>query len=365
MALAMACLMLVVTTDCRAKSTKVRSQTTVEHSSGPSYKNDARINSLADEIATTHHIDKAWVKSQLALAKKNRKVIQFVSPPKAGFVKNWAVYKGRFIDEVRIRSGVKFWNTNEAWLNKAQQQYGVPAWLVVGIVGVETIFGQDTGRFLSLDALTTLALDFPAAHPKAAQRQAYFRQELGHLMAMAHNREINPRTLRTSYAGAMGWPQFMPSSWQRFAVDFDADGKRDLFTSEADVIGSVANYFVQHGWVKDMPTHFHIQFDDALVLENRQYVLAPDIVPTFAAMELEQRQVKLEADGRTFAGKLSVVELHNGENAPTYFAGTQNFFVITRYNWSAYYAMAVIELGHAISQARKSNAGEQPANSSQ
>lgn len=348
--------MLLLPLQGMTKPAKTRKPSSTANSSGPAYRADPRAMALADEIATQHQLDKAWVRQQLGTAKKNKQVIQFVKPPKQGFVKNWGVYRSRFIDSSRIDAGVRFWAENSHWLDKASASFGVPPWLVVGIVGVETIYGRDTGRFLVLDALTTLALDFPAEHPKAEQRQAYFRAELAQFLSLAAQGVLDTKSTRGSYAGAMGWPQFMPSSWRRQALDFDGDGKIDLFNSQADVIGSVANYFRHYGWQKDQPTHFRMTLEPNISPENKQVLLAPDIVPTFSAQELLTRQASPEESAKSFPEKLAVVELLNGEDAPSYVAGTQNFFVITRYNWSAYYAMAVIELGQAVAQAREKQA---------
>lgn len=146
----------------------------------------------------------------------------------------------------------------------------------------------------------------------------------------------------------MGMPQFMPSSWLRFAIDFDHDGAIDLHGNAADVVGSVAHYLAQFGWVPGEPTHFAVAppADPA----ERTVLLEPDILPTFDAAELERRGARLAAEARDHAGKLALVELHNGDAPPSYVAGTQNFYAITRYNWSSYYAMAVIELGAAVAR---------------
>jgi membrane-bound lytic murein transglycosylase B len=147
----------------------------------------------------------------------------------------------------------------------------------------------------------------------------------------------------------MGWPQFMPSSWIKYAVDFDGDGRVDLFNSQADVIGSVANYFKAFNWQRGMPTHFGVSVDPALF--DKQALLAPDIVPTFSVEQLAAKGVQVDEAARTYNGPLALIELQNGDAEPLYLAGTENFYAITRYNWSSYYAMAVIELGRAVADA--------------
>jgi len=220
----------------------------------------------------------------------------------------------------------------------------------VGIIGVETIYGQQMGTFRVMDALATLAFDFPSAHPRAKERTEFFRRELEQFLSLTNRSNTDPFEPRGSYAGAMGLGQFMPSSWVRYAVDFDGDGRVDLFKSPADAIGSVANYFRGHGWTPGMPTHFGVQFDNArLQLDD---LLAPDILPTFSAASMLAKGAVLDAQGVQHTGPLALVELQNGNDAPSYVAGTENFYAITRYNWSSYYAMAVIELGREVAAAR-------------
>jgi membrane-bound lytic murein transglycosylase B len=222
-------------------------------------------------------------------------------------------------------------------------RWGVPARVIVAIIGVETIYGRQTGGFRAVDALATLAFDFPRGR---SDRSGFFRDELEALFALAARDRINPLSLKGSYAGALGMPQFMPSTWLKFAIDFDGDGRTDLHRSTPDVIGSVANYLAAHGWVKDMPTHFDVlpPTTDA----DREALLAPDILPSFTATELAQRGALLSPAGQQHSGKLALVELRNGVEAPSFVAGTDNFWVITRYNWSAYYAMAVIDLSESL-----------------
>jgi membrane-bound lytic murein transglycosylase B len=239
---------------------------------------------------------------------------------------------------------VKFWREHEDALRRAEQRYGVPAHMVVGIIGVETFYGKHMGKFSVLDVLTTLSLDFPTEHPRAAERQAFFQSELGHFLKQTRQGASIKRL--GSYAGAMGWPQFMPSSWSQFAVDFDGDGRVDLQRSPVDAIGSVANYFASFGWEKGMPTHFDIDVSGPEV--DLPTLTAPDILPTFSAARMTELGARLEQSGLSHEGQLALIELQNGGLAPSYVAGTSNFYVVTRYNWSSYYALAVIELGEQI-----------------
>jgi membrane-bound lytic murein transglycosylase B len=261
--------------------------------------------------------------------------------------KNWRAYRERFIESRRIDAGTQFWLTYENALARAEQTYGVPAEMIVGIIGVETFYGQHMGNYRVLDALTTLTLNFPAAHPRAAERQAFFKSELGHFLVQAH-KQGNASTTG-SFAGAMGWPQFMPSSVAKFAVDFDGDGRVDLRNSPVDAIGSVANYFKAFGWQTGMPTHYPVAFDEARL--DKPTLLAPDILPSFSVSNFTAKGAVLDEQAQKHTGPLALVELFNGDEPPSYVAGTENFYVVTRYNWSSYYAMAVIELGQAVKAA--------------
>jgi membrane-bound lytic murein transglycosylase B len=298
---------------------------------------------LADDIAQRQGIDPEWVRTTLAQARFQPSVARFIMPPPAGSAKNWAAYRARFVEPTRVNAGAAFWRANERWLQQAQDLYGVPPEIIVGIVGVETIFGRQMGGYRVLDALATLSLDFPSGRK---DRSPFFRGELEQFLVLARSEGIDPLTLRGSYAGAMGMPQFMPSSWNRYAVDFDGDGRADLHNSTADVIGSVAHFLAEHGWQRGMPTHFPVAAP--VDVSERAALLAPDILPSFVAQEFLDHGASLGAEGRQHAGKLALVELQNGDAAPTYVAGTENFYAITRYNWSSYYALAVIELGRAV-----------------
>ena len=224
----------------------------------------------------------------------------------------------------------------------------MPASIVVGVIGVETFYGRHTGSFRVLDALATLAFDFP---PGRRDRSEFFRAELEELLHLAATRADAVLQWQGSYAGAFGLPQFMPSSLARYAVDFDEDGRIDLLGSAPDAIGSVAHYLAAFGWEKGLPTHHEVAVP--VDTGDRAVLLGPDIVPSFTPRQFLERGAKLSEAAQAHEGLLALVELQNGEAAPSYVAGTRNFWVITRYNWSSYYAMAVIDLAAAVQAARR------------
>ena len=305
---------------------------------------------LAADIASRRDLPADWVRAQLSEARNLPVVTRLMTPAGKTFVKNWTVYRSRFIDPVRIRAGVQFWQANRQALARAEQQFGVPAEIIVGIIGVETIYGRNMGNFRVMDALATLTLDFPQSHPRAQARTDYFRGELEQVLVTANRTGSDPFALRGSYAGAMGLGQFMPSSWDKYAVDFDGDGRIDLFNSATDAIGSVANYFVAHGWQRGMPAYYDVQVDSSPA--QLETLLAPDIKPSFSAAEMAALGLRIQAPGNQHSGPLALIELPNASAATQYVVGTPNFYTITRYNLSSFYAMSVIELGQAIQRAR-------------
>ncbi len=306
---------------------------------------------FADDVAARRHLDRDWVRATIGSARFLPNVPRLMLPAPAGTPKNWRVYRSRFVDPVRIAAGVRFWQAHADALARAEATYGVPPEIIVGIIGVETLYGRNMGNFRVLDALATLAFDFPAGHPRAAERQAFFRSELESFLGIESRTAADPLAPLGSYAGAMGMPQFMPSSIAKYAVDFDGDGRIDLVHSADDVIGSVAHYFQAFGWQRGRPAIFPVHFDDTRL--QKAILLAPDIVPTFSADSFSAAGAVLDGAAQQYDGLLALIELQNGDDAPTYFAGTQNFYVITRYNWSSYYAMSVIDLGREIKAAMR------------
>jgi membrane-bound lytic murein transglycosylase B len=265
--------------------------------------------------------------------------------------KNWQAYRARFVEPVRINAGVKFWNDYTDDLKRAEIEYGVPAEIIVGIIGVETVYGRNMGNFRVLDALTTLAFDYPQT-PTRVARMNFFRGELENTLLYARESGIDPLSLTGSYAGAIGWPQFMPGSIRAYAVDFDQDGKVDLRTSPTDAIGSVARFLTLHGWKRGYPIVFPATVP-----------LPPDNNSGWTAFIGQGLEAKYTMETLTSAGVVpgplaprdllyGLVDLQNGADATEYWLGTDNFFAITLYNRSFFYAMSVIELGRAVSALR-------------
>jgi membrane-bound lytic murein transglycosylase B len=300
---------------------------------------------FADDVAERRNLDREWVRQAIGQSNFIPTVQRLMRPASGTFVKNWRVYRSRFIDPVRIQAGARFWRANADTLARAEAEFGVPAEIIVGIIGVETIYGRDMGTFRVVDALATLAFDFPKTEKR--DRTQFFKDELEQVLSLANRTNIDPLSLRGSYAGAMGLGQFMPSSWTKYAIDFDGDGKVDLFNSQADAIGSVANYFKNFNWKPGLPTHYSVSFDNAKL--DKDALLAPDILPTFSVDRFTALGAVLPGSAQSHPGPLALVELLNGnDGAPQYIAGTENFYAITRYNWSSYYAMSVIDLGAEV-----------------
>ena len=325
---------------------KIRVSGSAAPAQGPLYAARLEAMQFADDLASRRNLDPEWVRQAIGQSRYSATVARLMQPPTQAFVKNWRVYRSRFIDPIRIQAGVNFWRTNRETLARAEQEYGVPAEIIVGIIGVETIYGRDTGNFRVMDALATLAFDFPASHPRAQERSEYFKGEIEQFLTLQSRLGTNPFEAKGSYAGAMGMPQFMPSSRVKYAVDFDGDGTIDLWNSPADVIGSVASYFKAFNWQPGMATHYPLSFDNSRL--DMDALMAPDILPTFSVASFTAKGAVLAGPALQHPGPLALIELLNGPDAPSYVAGTENFYVITRYNWSSYYAMAVIELGREV-----------------
>lgn len=302
-----------------------------------------------DEMAARHGFERAALDALMAEVRYVDASISLIKPAAPGKPKNWHAYSARFIEPVRIDAGVQFWQQNEAALARAEAVYGVPAEIVVGILGVETIYGRNTGRFRVLDVLTTLAFAYPDS-PARAARMAFFRSELESALLYARQNRLDPLTLQGSYAGALGMPQFMPSNIVKYAVDFDGDGRIDLHASAADAIGSVAHYLAGHGWRRDDPRAliYAARVSPSLAWEA---FIGQGLEAKFRAEDLQAAGV--QSDTPLPPGMLfGLVDLQNGSEATEYYLASNNFFTITQYNRSYFYAMSVIELGRAVRLSR-------------
>jgi membrane-bound lytic murein transglycosylase B len=310
-----------------------------------SYATRSDAAALATELAQHLSLDRKWVWSELSQARFQASVPKLMMPAATPVAKNWAAYRKRFIEPKRIQAGVQFWRNHGAELSRAERAYGVPAHIIVGVLGVETYYGRDMGKYRVLDVLTTLTLDFPSGR---SDRSAFFKSELGAFLLMCREQELEPTRVFGSFAGAMGWPQFMPSSFRELAVDFDNDGHIDLTHGPVDAIGSVAHYLAMHGWQEGQATYFTVMPPATSAELNA--LLAPDIVPSFTPEEMTAKGAMLSPAGQHHSGLLALVQLHNGGLPPSYVAGSTNFYAITRYNQSSYYALAVSQLGEAVSK---------------
>jgi membrane-bound lytic murein transglycosylase B len=331
-----------------AKARKVA----VEAEDGGEFANFSQwrdVNAFIDDMVARHGFTRPELETMLAKVRFVDSAIQLMKPAPAGRPKNWAAYRARFVEPVRIDAGVAFWNDYGDALNRAEAQYGVPADIIVGILGVETVYGRNKGNFRVMDAVTTLAFAYPDT-PNRAARMEYFRGELANTLLFARESNIDPFSLRGSYAGAVGWPQFMPGSIRSYAVDFDGDGKIDLRNSPVDAIGSIANFLVAHGWKRGEPTVFPASLAPTSG-SGWEMFLNQGLEAKFRLDEIRTAgiQTTVEPPADMLFG---LVDLQNGGAPTEYWLGANNFFAITQYNRSFFYAMSVIDLGRAVRAAR-------------
>ena len=255
-------------------------------------------------------------------------------------VRSYASYRGKFLTQSRIAEGLRYWAVHDDELRRASAEFGVPAEVILGIIGVETAFGQNTGSFRVLDALTTIAFD-------GLRRQDYFRDELKQFLLLSHEQGLDPLAIRGSYAGAMGLPQFMPSSYRRLALDFDQDGRIDLIGSPADAIGSVARYLKEAGWVPNEPATVAVRLP-----HGREAEFVSGLDRSHDVFNLRKAGIKFNDDGLP-EGACAIVALPARGKPAKYVAAFANFEAVTRYNRSTFYAMAVLELADAIRASRE------------
>ncbi|MEC4718676.1 lytic murein transglycosylase B [Noviherbaspirillum sp. CPCC 100848] len=308
------------------------------------------VSDFIDTMSATHGFDRTELENLFRKVRYVDTAIQLIKPAPPGKPKNWRAYRARFVEPVRIRAGVNFWETHADALARAEERYGVPSEIIVGIIGVETVYGRNTGNFRVLDALTTLAFDYPPT-PTREARMKFFRGELENTLLFARETQIDPFSLFGSYAGAIGWPQFMPGSIRKYAVDFDNDGKIDLRKSPVDAIGSVANFLVEHGWKRGEPTVFPATVSAADVGRGWDMFLGQGLEAKYKLDEIKAAGVTPTVEPPADM-PFGLVDLQNGGEPTEYWLGAGNFFAITHYNRSFFYAMSVIDLGRAVRSAR-------------
>jgi membrane-bound lytic murein transglycosylase B len=295
----------------------------------------ADIVAFAREVAEKHEtLDEKAVMLLLAQAEPQPRIVELISRP-AERVSPWYEYRARFLNEERIVEGVRFWIAHREVLERVAAERGVAPEYIVAIIGVETFYGRITGRFRVLDALATLAFDYPP-------RGDFFRGELEQFMLLSREESLDPLTTLGSYAGAMGAPQFIPSSYRRYAVDGGIDRKRDLWGAWEDVIASVANYFRESGWETGAPVLAEIELDPepTFTIDPRNL----DLNQTLDGLRKQGVRPKIDLAGDT----PSLLVFAEQRDGPAYRVGFKNFHVITRYNRSTRYAMAVHDLAQAI-----------------
>lgn len=315
----------------------------------PGFGQELEVKAFIVDMHEQHGFDVAHLTRQFAAIRPNATVLRAIRPPAVPEMqRSWQRYRERFVNSRRVDGGLRYWQKHGATLQRAEAIYGVAPEIIVAIIGVETEYGQNMGSFGVFEALASLAFHYPP-------RAEFFRGELEQFLLLARENGVSPLDIKGSYAGAIGIPQFMPGSQRRFAVDFDNDDRIDLRHSNADAIGSVARYLNQHGWQKGAPVAV-----PASVTGDPAALIAAGIKPTLSVRELASQGVVADsrmtpADAEKPAALIDLVS----PGAPTgYWLGFDNFYAITRYNRSSFYAMAVFQLAEALREARHGAAAE-------
>lgn len=298
----------------------------------------ADVQSFVAEMVERNGFDAEALLSNFRKVRSNPAVLKAIAPPSDPAARSWLAYRNRFVEPRRVARGIEFWRRHAASLARAEAIYGVPAEVMVAIIGVETLYGRHTGRFQVFDALATLAFDYPP-------RAGLFRRELEALLLLARDEQRDPWSYRGSYAGAIGLPQFLPSSVRRFAVDFDRDGSIDLVGSGEDAIGSIGRFLSEHGWLTGEEIARAVKVSGG----GTPALLAEGIRPV--RLPAEMTEFGVEADGAP-EKPAALIDLVTPDGATEYRLGFNNFYVLTRYNRSSLYAAAVMDLAEALRAAR-------------
>ncbi len=300
-------------------------------------------NSFVDNMVNKHQFDSTELKKLFQAVNIQQKIIDTMKKPAEGLA--WHKYRKIFMTETRIKEGVEFWQKHEAVLTSVEEKYGIPAEIIIAILGVETKYGQNTGNDRVIDALSTLAFNYP-------KRSKFFLRELESFLILCREEKMNPLEPMGSYAGAMGLPQFMPSSYRAYAADYENDQKKDIWNNPADAMASIANYFVEHHWQKGAGIVFPVTAKG----DGYKQVLTKGLKPDFTWGEVQARQVT----GKNVINNNEMVKLlsFQQEQSQDLWVGLNNFYVITRYNHSPLYAMAVFQLSEAIVKEKQLNQSE-------
>jgi membrane-bound lytic murein transglycosylase B len=298
----------------------------------------ASVQGFVRDMNEQHGFDAAALGRTFTHVKRIDRIIELIAKP-AEKVKPWHEYRAIFITDKRIRDGAAFWRANEAAVLRAADTYGVAPEVIIAIIGVETSYGANVGSYRVIDALSTLAFHYPG---NDAARSKFFRTQLEQFLLMARDDHLDPLALTGSYAGAMGMPQFMPDSYRRLAVDFDGDGKRNIWNDADDAIGSVANYLHEHGWRRSGPVTAQARVSGA----NPAPFLKTTIKPDFRLADFTAAGIVPVRSGNP-DDETALFELE-GTRGNEYWIGYTNFYVISRYNPRVKYAMAVAHLSEEI-----------------
>jgi membrane-bound lytic murein transglycosylase B len=306
-------------------------------------KNQETVDGFIKQMGTKHSFNETELAEIFDKVELKEDIIKKISKPSESLP--WYKYRKIFLKEPRIKAGVQFWREHAETLAIVEKETGVPAAIIVAIIGVETQYGQHTGNYRAIDALSTLAFAYPP-------RSQFFRSELEQFLLLCKEEHIDPLNPMGSYAGAMGMPQFMPSSYRNYAIDFNADNRRDIWHNPNDVIASIANYFAKHGWQIGQPVIIQIRDGSQSSAQsfppfkgNLSLVTSNPTNPNISTPLLSTKKAKIIA--------------FKQENGEELWAASDNFYVITRYNHSPLYAMAVFQLSLAISNQRVSSSYEQ------
>ena len=305
------------------------------------YSKHPEASDFISTMVNKHDFEKSQIETWLASAMHQKSIVKAMSRP-AEKAKPWHEYRKIFVTDKRTSRGVRFWQENQETLERAEKEFGVDPAIIVSIIGVETNYGRNVGSYRVIDALTTLAFDYYTYTEKRESRKIFFTTQLEHLLLLAREQGKDPLTLKGSYAGAMGWGQFMPNSYRNYAVDYDGDEFADIWTNPTDAIGSVANYFKKHGWKTGRPvaTRAHVKnTPDSATLNKmkRPKTTIADLI-TQGYTPTDPVATDLTAFPLSFEGKYG----------QEYWLGLHNFYVIGRYNPRAKYAMAVHQLSQQI-----------------